>query len=446
MTEKDHNNPEKKPHKSPATGGKRFFKLAGMTASVGARVAKHQIKKAVTGKRDRDDEAEMQRVVGLRIAETLGELKGAAMKVGQMASQVADAVSPELADALKKLQRDAEPMPFSVIQKQLNAELSAEVLALIDEIDETPFASASIGQVHRARLTDGREVVIKVQYPGVDESCDSDLAQLRVALRMGQMMKVPKERLDEVFEELRARLHEELDYRIEASRLAEFRELHAADPGIVIPEPIEALSGQRVLTMIYEPADALDHFTENDYPPDIVNQIGHRLFSLINDQIFKHQALHSDPHPGNFGIRADGSLVVYDFGCVKRISDETVTAYADVVAAGLDGRFRDVDEALIELGIRRADGPPLDDEFYSLWRSIVLKPFLSEEPYDFGQANLHARAMKHFPDAMKHMNSVQPAAQNLMIDRVVAGHYWNLRRLGVVAAFRPELDRYISSQ
>lgn len=445
MSDDQHHRPGgDKSHKTPATGGKRFFKLAGMTASVGARVAGHQIKKALTGKSNEDAAAEMQKQVGLRIAETLGELKGAAMKVGQMASQAADAVSPELAEALKKLQREAEPMPFSVIQQQLEQELSDDALVLIDAIKPEPFAAASIGQVHRATLQDGREVVIKVQYPGVDASCDSDLSQLRVALRMGQVMKVPKERLDEVFEELKERLHEELDYRIEAAHLWEFRQLHADDPGIVIPEPIDALCSQRVLTMTYEPADALDHFSVNEYPQDIINQIGFRLFNMIGEQIFRHQALHSDPHPGNFGIRADGSLVVYDFGCVKRIEDDTVAAYTDVVRAGLGGRYADVDAALIQLGIRRPDGPPLSDEFYGLWRSIVLKPFLDNDAYDFGQANLHARVMKHLPDAMKHMDSVQPAAQNLMIDRVVAGHYWNLRRLGVVAAFRPELDRYLA--
>jgi predicted unusual protein kinase regulating ubiquinone biosynthesis (AarF/ABC1/UbiB family) len=170
---------------SATTPGKRFMKLAGMSASIAGNFAKNRIKGALGTLSEEERLREREQLfaqVGEQIANTLGEMKGAVMKVGQIASQFKDVFPKEIADSLAKLQKESPPMPFGVIERQIISELGKKPSELFAEIDSKPFAAASIGQVHRARTHDGDEVVVKVQYPGVDECVESDLKHLRLAL------------------------------------------------------------------------------------------------------------------------------------------------------------------------------------------------------------------------------------------------------------------------
>ena len=199
-----------------------------MTATVAAGYAGSRVKGMFqTSEQARAARDESFKATGERIAKTLGELKGAAMKVGQMASIGSDVLPKELSNALTKLQKDAPAMSYDVIASQVEAEFGQPPERLFDHFERVPFAAASIGQVHRARTDDGREVVVKVQYPGVDECVDSDLAHLRVALRAsGLVSRHHRKGLDGVFHEVRQRLHEELDYCQEADNVRHFRRHH----------------------------------------------------------------------------------------------------------------------------------------------------------------------------------------------------------------------------
>ena len=160
--------------------------------------------------------------VGIQIAETLGEMKGAVMKVGQIASQYKDVFPPEVATALEKLQKDAPPMPYAQIRVQVERELKAPIKELFSEFEEVPFAAASIGLVHKAILPSGQKVVVKVQYPDVDENCDSDLKQVRMALKIAGVLNMSKQLQEQLFNEIRQSLHDELDYIKEAHNLRVF--------------------------------------------------------------------------------------------------------------------------------------------------------------------------------------------------------------------------------
>jgi predicted unusual protein kinase regulating ubiquinone biosynthesis (AarF/ABC1/UbiB family) len=210
--------------KPVTTRSGRFFKLAGMTASVAGQYAGQRARRLFRSEEYSEGaRSESYTRMADRIADTLGEMKGAVMKVGQIASQTQDFLPKEFSDALQRLQKEAPPMPFEVIVGQIENELGKPVSELFDYLQEQPYAAASIGQVHRARMKDGTDVIIKVQYPGVDESCDSDLKQLRMALKLGGLLKLPKEHVDQLFGEIRVRLKEELDYENEAENLALFR-------------------------------------------------------------------------------------------------------------------------------------------------------------------------------------------------------------------------------
>ena len=427
----------------PATGANRLLKLAGMTASVAGRYAGSKIKSIVQSA----DAAALGRAAahaknGEAIARTLGELKGAAMKVGQMASIASDILPKELSSALATLQRDAPPMPFEVIAGQIEVELGGSPDALFERFDREPFAAASIGQVHRARV-DGREVVVKVQYPGVDASADSDLAHLKVALRASGLVKVPKEALDALFVELRDRLIEELDYAREADNARAFRAFHAErHPFVVIPEVIGERSTRRVLTMAYEPGDTLGTIRPEGYSQALRNRVGEHLTRAFFAELFELQAIHADPNPANFAARLDGTLVVYDFGCVKRIPDEVMNPWRDTVRAAMVEDYDAVDRGLLALGVRRPGGPQVEASFYKAWRDVFAPPVL-EESYDFARSPIAEQVMKLVPRAVERMGSFQPAAAIAYIDRAIAGHFGNLRNLGARGSFGPIVRAYL---
>lgn len=209
--------------KNASTPGRRFMKLAGMTASIASKTVSNKIRN-FNADEDQKNEARSKlfQDIGIQIADTLGEMKGAVMKVGQIASQYKDIFPPEVAKAIAKLQRQAPAMPFAQIKLQVEKELGKPLDQIFKHFDEQPFAAASIGQVHKATLPNGKEVVVKVQYPGVDEACESDLKQVRLALRLMGVLKVDRKLQDRIFQEIQDSLHEELNYEIEAQNLQVF--------------------------------------------------------------------------------------------------------------------------------------------------------------------------------------------------------------------------------
>jgi len=424
----------------------RFFKLAGMTASVAGRFAAQKVQSVFT---DEERSKERLSVTYEKMADdivgTLGELKGAVMKIGQIASQTQDFLPKEFSNALQKLQKEAPPVEFSVIKDQVEKELGDSLVNLFQNFDEKPYAAASIGQVHRAVLKTGREVVVKVQYPGVDRSCDSDLKQLRLTLKLGGLIKMPKASVDALFEEIKARLHEELDYVQEARNLLRFREFHKQHEFVIVPEVISELSTGHVLTLEYVEGDHANELNKLHYTDEVINKIGHNLFNLLADQLFVFKQIHGDPHPGNFAFRPNGAVIVYDFGCVKVLKPEIVEAYRDAIVASIEEDYLAVDNAMLRLGARVAEKEYPGDEYYAVWRNIFFAPFFENDKYDFENADLHVQVAKEIPLFFKHLSHFKPPVESLYIDRMISGHYWIMKNLGVKANFRTDLDRYIAS-
>lgn len=438
-------------NEGPVTKGRRFFKLASMTAQVAGSYAKTRIKSIFQSEEDAERErSAAHELNGGRIARTLGELKGAVMKVGQMASIASDLLPKELAEALRGLQRQAPPVDFSVIARQIESELGSPPELLFKRFEVEPFAAASIGQVHRATTDDGREVVVKVQYPGVDTAVDSDLAQLKFALKAGGLVKratglaVKEQSLDDVFREIRARLHEELDYCNEADNVRKFREFHASHPHVIVPDVVGERSSQRVLTLTYEAGDRIDELDALGYSQEVRDAIGVNLFGALASQLFDRRLLHADPNPGNLAFRPNGDVVLYDFGCVKEIPAGIAAAYARTVRTGIAEDYDGVEEGLRGLGVRNPEGPPVEAAFYKQWRDVLALPFLASELFDFRAATIHDEVIKLIPVALKRLDSFQPPPDIIFIDRAIVGHYGNLRkiraRVRVLELLEPFLD------
>ncbi len=429
---------------APVSKTQRFLKLAGMTASVAGDYAKSRIKSVFQDK----EQAEAERTAahassGQRIAETLGELKGVAMKIGQMASVAGDVLPRELSSALVSLQKEAPPMSYEVIASQIEAELGAPPELLFARFDRTPFASASIGQVHRACTDDGREVVVKVQYPGVDTSVDSDLMHLKVALKASGLIKMDRKSFNVVFDEIRARLVEELDYCNEADNVRLFHDFHKQHDWVVTPEVIGERSAKRVLTLSWEPGDNINELDNLGYSQRAMDTIGANLVRLFLTQAFELRAIHADPNPANFAFHPDGRVVLYDYGCVKRLDAQILKDYAATAWAAFTEDYQALDDGLRALGARPDGSPALPPEFYKPWRDTLLAPFITEGPFDYGASTVHDDVKRLIPGALKHINDFQPVAEVVFMDRVIVGHYGTMRTLGANIPIRELVLPYV---
>jgi predicted unusual protein kinase regulating ubiquinone biosynthesis (AarF/ABC1/UbiB family) len=424
---------------TPRPTTQRLLKLAGMTARISGHAARDRWQRLWQDGSERNaQDAALYTRIGTEIAATLGEMKGAVMKVGQVVSQYRDLLPAELVDALTRLQNDAPAQPFSAILPRLQEAFGPDLNRHFLDIEQQPIASASLAQVHRARLHNGREVVLKVQYPGVDAAVAADLKQLKVALKIARVLPVKNDILDALFREIEQSLKAELDYRIEAAAIERFRHYHADNPRIVIPAVLTELSNTRVLTLSFEPGDSLGQLDER-YDQNLRNQIAATLFQALGRQLYQFGEIHCDPHPGNFAARLDGSLVIYDFGCIKKVSPHISRCYANMTRAALAGDSAAIEHGLIALSARQTEHTPaLAASFYRPWLDLMQESF-SEEPTDFGRFPLAERVIALSRESLPHWRAFQPVPETVMVNRALGGHYWNLRQLGAQLALRPLL-------
>ncbi len=359
---------------------------------------------------------------------TLGELKGAAMKLGQIASQYRDVLPPALAEQLSKLQRQAEPLPFSQIRPLLDAQWNKKQWQLVEYIEEKALASASIGQVHRATLVDGRAVVIKVRYPGVAEAVDLDLDNLARLIRMAGKLPVDRAGLKALMQEIRARFVEETDYANERRNLEAFLK----DPveGIRYPEPIAELCSDGVLVLTEIQAD--DSETAKHYPQVVRDLIGSRLTHWVVHQLYVSGHLHADPHPGNFGFTPEGEIVVYDFGCVKHISREMQSGMRSVLSAAVAKDWPGLHAGLQHLGVVHmpySKHPIIFSRIYSEHCEAILDPILQKEIFDFSDGSILEDGRVAAQRAIPHWSKFRVAAEMAFVTRTLSGLYWLQRSL-----------------
>ena len=426
--------------KHASSPSKRFLKLAGMTASIASKSVVNSIRN-----RNADEEqknaarSQLFQDIGLQIADTLGEMKGAVMKVGQIASQYKDIFPPEVAKAIAKLQSQAPAMPFAAIQQQVEKELGKPLKDLFSSFEIEPFAAASIGQVHRAVLPNGQAVVVKVQYPGVDQACESDLKQVRLALRLMGVLKIDRKLQDQLFQEIHDSLMAELNYEIEAQNLEVFKAFHEKlDAQIIIPNVFKAYSSRRVLTLSLEQGESIE--TASTWPIEIRNQIGHRLIQALGQEMFFLNRFHCDPHPGNFAFRSDGSVIIYDFGSVKTLSFELTHNFKALVNAARQQNIDQVEELLIQLhSITEKNKFP--QELYEQWIEILLRPLTTH--YNFAQNSSHHDGMRLMKKSLKYWDIFKPSPDTLMVNRTISGQYWNLIHLKVHDNFNQLFEEFV---
>ena len=284
-----------------------------------------------------------------RITEQLAKMRGAAMKIGQLVSMDAGGLlSPELAQIMARLRDNAYAMPPAQLKQVLNTQFQNSWLASFKKFDVHPIAAASIGQVHRAQLKDGRDLAIKVQYPGVAVSIDSDVANVGVVIKMSGLL--PKEfRLEAYLEEGRQQLHKETDYVQEASNLTKFKELLEDAPQFAVPTVHAEWSTSNVLAMDFMAGIAIENLDSETQ--DVRDNVIISLVELLLRELFDFGLMQTDPNFANYQYKPDTKqIVLLDFGAVTQIDPDLIEKYKRLVFSGLSDDIGGLLAAISSIG------------------------------------------------------------------------------------------------
>ena len=322
------------PSGTPITSSSRNARsaaMAGLGAKAGGQYALHRARKVfASAARHEELDAAFELQTAESIAAALGNMKGAMMKLGQMASYLDQGMPEPVRQALAELQANAPPMSAELAAQVVREELGDRPEAVFATWDPVPIAAASIGQVHRAITHDGRAVAVKVQYPGVGEAIRADLDN--AGLLFGAMgMLFPGLEPGPLVEELRARLVEELDYRLEADNQQLFADYYEGHPFIHVPAVVHELSAQRVLTT--ELAEGVPFAEVEGWSQAERDLAAEAIFRFVFGSLYRLHAFNGDPHPGNYLFRPGGQVTFLDFGLVKRFDQHEVDVIADMLEA-----------------------------------------------------------------------------------------------------------------
>jgi len=420
----------------------RFVKLGGLAGRVGASVVGNQVLDLARSGPSRQlrKTENLVRNAG-RIAETLGELKGAAMKVGQMLSLHEGLLPPEVAEVLRSLQREAPRVPAEVMEFEIRGSLES-FDDLFAELDFEAFAAASIGQVHLGALRDGRPVAVKIQYPLIDEIVKADLQNLRRLIQM-VISLVFEIDVEPIWREVRDRLLEELDYTHEAANMRRMAELHRDVSEIVIPRVIDEASTRNVLTMELVEGIPADAACSDAYDQTLRDAWAQVLFEFQLRGLLSHRFLHADPNLANFAFREDGRVVVYDFGCVKEVPVDLAAGYAELLLAAVDGDKDSVPAILHRLGVYKEGGVPLPADVTDEYFETLAPVLRAEPPYTFGEdVELYHRLMDIGLSNWTQATDVRFPEDAIFIDRSLGGHFGNLSKLRATGPWRDIVLRY----
>jgi predicted unusual protein kinase regulating ubiquinone biosynthesis (AarF/ABC1/UbiB family) len=421
----------------------RGAKLASLPLGVAGR-ATVGLGKRIGGRPAELVASELQARTAEQLFRVLGELKGGAMKFGQALSVFEAALPEDLAgpyrSALTKLQDAAPPMPPGTVHRALAAGLGPDWADLFQTFNDKPAAAASIGQVHRAVWQDGRDVAVKLQYPGAGPALLSDLNQIA---RLARLFGVINPGLDikPLIVELKARVAEELDYALEASSQETFAAAYADDPDIFVPKVGHGTHG--VLVTEWVGGTPLSRIIAEG-TQEQRDRAGLLYVRFLFSGPARAGLLHADPHPGNYRLLDDGRLVALDFGAVNRLPNGLPTPIGPLVQLALEGRADEVLAGFREEGFVRPEFE-VDAQAVLDYVAPMLEP-IRGETFKFSRAWLrHEAARVADPrspaNALGRQLNLPPTY--LLIHRVTLGGIGVLCQLGAEGPFRSEMERWL---
>jgi predicted unusual protein kinase regulating ubiquinone biosynthesis (AarF/ABC1/UbiB family) len=386
-----------------------------------------------------------------RLAARLARLRGGAMKLGQMISlQGSDLLPPEFAQALAILRSQAAPMPLAQLRRVLGREYGKGWQRRFAWFDEEPIAAASIGQVHRARTLDGRELALKVQYPGVARSIASDVDNIASVLRL---MKVLPNNADipAIAAEAARQLAQEADYLAEAASLERYAKLVADEPDLLVPRTHADLTTPRILAMDYMAGEPLETLADPAVAQVTRDAVGTLLERLMFRELFEFGTMQTDPNFANYLWQPDtGKVVLLDFGATMRFDATFVDAYARITRAVMAGDRDAVARCAIDIGYA-VEGDP--DELVDATVELIMlvcEPLRQRGRYDFAASDLPSRARALGFDLGIRQGLLRvPPPQTMFLHRKLVGSFLTLAHIGARvdarSLVRPLLDRLHSA-
>ena len=375
-----------------------------------------------------------------QIVRVLGGMKGAAMKAGQVLS-VADleAVPEEYRDevraTLASLRDSAPVVPYEDMRRVIERDFGEPISRTFAEFDREPVAAASIGQVYRARLHDGREVAVKVQYPGIDAAVRADLQNLSPMLRIAKQI-IPGIDVDAVADEVRDRMHEELDYELEADNTRAIGRIHRGHPFIVIPEVVTELCRARVLVMDFVSGRSHEQIALLDQAER--DRVAEIVFRFYFGSMYRHRAFSGDPHPGNSMLLDDGRMAFIDFGLFKRISAESAQAELMMQRAGVEERGEELIRLMTEAGMLRDPEHSTPEGVIEQFRGYTWW-FTTDEVLEL-DPGLATRIVLDFADPMA--DQFRRVRHETLPGEHVFGRRVEMMTLAVMSQLRPSANWY----
>ena len=391
---------------------RRMARTSGAVGGIAARVAGERY---LGLKTDKSAHAEDLRAV-------LGGLKGPMMKVAQRLSAIPDALPEEYARELSQLQSNAPAMGWPFVRRRMSTELGPAWQSRFTAFGQTAAAAASLGQVHRATLPDGREVACKLQYPDMPSVVEADLRQLRLAMGIYARMDSSIQS-DDVYAELSERLREELDYEREAAHMRLYRLMLAGEPEIRVPEPVPELTTKRLLTMTWLEGRAIQSRIDEDPPQEERDAYARVLFRAWYVPFYHYGVIHGDPHLGNYQIRSDlHGINLLDFGPIRVFPPHFVTAVVRLYEAVRDGDDEKAIHAFEAWGFRNL--PRETWQVLMKWARFLHEPLIDDRVRPISETQdpqFGRKVAEEVHAGLKKTGGVRPPREFVLMDRSTVG-------------------------
>jgi predicted unusual protein kinase regulating ubiquinone biosynthesis (AarF/ABC1/UbiB family) len=408
----------------------RFARMGLAAGGLAAGAATEGLKRLARGQAPDFRGALLSAPNARRLAARLARLRGAAMKIGQLVSlQGDDVLPPEFAQALAVLRSQAAPMPAQQLHGVLGREYGAGWQRLFARFDDEPIAAASIGQVHRVTAADGRELALKIQYPGVARSIGSDVDNVAVLLRLLNVLPVDID-VDGLAAEAKRQLTQEADYLQEATFLERYARLVADEPALLVPRVHRDLTTARIMAMDFVEGEPLDVLATA--PQARRNTVGAVLERLLFRELFEFRVMQTDPNFANYLYQPrSGRVVLLDFGATRSFDADFVGHFARITRGVIDGDRTAVARAAIRIGYALPDDAPERIAAVVDVCFLVCEPLRHAGRYDFGRSDLPARVRDlGFELALRRRLLRPPPPETIFLQRKLVGSFLLLARIG----------------
>jgi predicted unusual protein kinase regulating ubiquinone biosynthesis (AarF/ABC1/UbiB family) len=423
----------------PSSSFARLVGLGGLVAGIGARLAVGAVRQVASGNRPNLSDLLLTPTNARKVTQQLSQLRGAALKMGQLISMdTGDFLPREVAQVFAQLRADADHMPPQQLRGVLDTAWGKGWISHFARFDVRPIASASIGQVHRAQTKDGRDLAIKVQYPGVRGSIDADVSNVAALLRLSGMVPGALD-LAPMLAQARAQLHEEADYLREGAQLAQFGSILAQNPAFLVPKLHSDLSSPNVLAMDFIDSHPIEDMATA--PQADRDRVITLLIRLIMDEFFRFNLMQTDPNFANFRFApVTKQIVLLDFGATRSFSPDLAPQFRAMLAA--TDRVA-IDQSARAIGYFDTTTAPNMQTALVDMMQMALAPLQSDQPFDFATTDLlHRLRDRGLALGTGGDFAHVPPMEVLYLHRKAAGLFLLAHRLGARIPLAPLLAEY----